>query len=600
MGHASSQPQTAPQNIDVESRIDALLAQMTLAEKIGQMTQVEKNSITPEDVTAYCIGSVLSGGGGNPEPNTATTWRQMVVAYQQAALKTRLGIPLIYGSDAVHGHNNVQGATIFPHNIGLGASGDAELVERTAQITAKELLATSVHWNFAPAVSVPRDIRWGRTYEGFSEQTAVVREMGLAYIRGLHGAGAGDGRVLPSVKHFVADGAAEWETTRTYEWIYGNWQAPDDGFKIDQGDASMDEDTLRREHLAPYADAVQAGVLNIMASFSSWNGEKMHAHRYLLTDVLKGELGFEGFVVSDWMAINQLDSDYYACVVSAVNAGIDMNMVPFDFRQFIDALTRAVESGDVSLSRIDDAVRRILRAKFWLGLFDQPITDAALLDDVGCAEHRAIARDAVRKTLVLLKNEGDALPLSKSTERVLLAGRGADNIGMQCGGWTIEWQGGMGDIVAGTSLRDALTAELSPESVIYDAAADFGDTHAPVGVVVVGETPYAEGFGDNGHPVLCAEDIAAIEKTRAHCDRLIVVLLCGRPLIITEQIALADAFVVAWWPGAEGAGITDVLFGDVAFTAKLNHSWPRSLDQIPLSRLNASDEPPLFPLGHGL
>ncbi|TVR18906.1 MAG: beta-glucosidase [Anaerolineaceae bacterium] len=595
MRTTSSQVQATVEAL--EAQISALLAQMTLAEKVGQMTQAEKNSITPDDVTEYAIGSVLSGGGGNPEPNTAATWRQMVVDYQQAALKTRLSIPLIYGSDAVHGHNNVQGATIFPHNIGLGASGDAELVERTAQITAKELLATSVHWNFAPAVSVPRDIRWGRTYEGFSEQTALVREMSMAYVRGLSET---DHRVLPSVKHFVADGAAEWESTRSYEWIHGNWQAPDDGFKIDQGDARIDEETLRREHLAPYEDAIKAGALNVMTSFSSWNGEKMHEHRYLVTDVLKGELGFAGFVVSDWMAINQLDSDYYTCVVSSINAGIDMNMVPFDFRQFIGALTRAVENGDVSMSRIDDAVRRILRAKFWLGLFDNPITDAALLDDVGCAAHRATAREAVQKSLVLLKNDNDALPLSKSTERVLLAGRGADDIGMQCGGWTIEWQGGMGDIVDGTTLRDALNAELSSESVIYDSTAEFGDVHAPVGIVAVGEAPYAEGFGDNGHLVLCDEDIAAIEKTRAHCDRLIVVLFSGRPLVITEQVALADAFVVAWWPGTEGAGMTDLLFGDVAFTGKLNHSWPRSLDQLPLSRLKAHDQPPLFPLGHGL
>ncbi len=578
----------------IDNRVDALLGSMTLAEKIGQMTQAEKNSITPQEVTDYAIGSILSGGGGNPTPNNAARWREMVVAYQEAALESRLRIPLIYGSDAVHGHNNVGGAVIFPHNIGLGATRDAELVKRIAKITAKELLATSAHWNFAPAVSVPQDIRWGRTFEGYSEDTDLVTQLGVAYIEGLQEAG-----VLASVKHFVADGGASWGTTRTYDWIKDNWQAADDGFSIDQGDAQFDEETLRRVHLAPYIDAIRAGAQNVMVSFSSWNGQKMHAHEYLITTVLKGELGFDGFVVSDWMAINQLDPDYYACVVMAINAGLDMNMVPFDFKLFIETLTRAVEAGDVSIERIDDAVRRILRVKIGLGLFESPFGDEVLVTEVGSAAHRAIAREAVQKSAVLLKNENTTLPISRDTPRLLLAGRGADNIGMQCGGWSIEWQGGHGAIAEGTSIKDALTTAFPYGAIIFDEHGNF-ETDAPVGVVVVGEDPYAEGYGDNNDLVLSAEDVAAIETTRAHCERLVVVLLTGRPLIITEQLAKADAFVTAWLPGTEGAGVVDVLLGDVPFSGKLSFSWPLSADQIPLSALRAHDEAPCFPFGFGL
>ena len=579
-----------------DDRVESILNKMSLAEKIGQMTQVEKNSITPQDVTDYAIGSILSGGGGNPDPNTPANWRQMVVAFQEAALNSRLAIPLIYGSDAVHGHSNVKDTVIFPHNVSLGATHDADLVRRVAQITAKELLATSVHWNFAPAVSVPQDVRWGRAYEGFSEDTELVRKMGVAYMQGLQDS---EYRVLASIKHFVADGGTKWGTTRTYEWITGNWQAANDGFSIDQGDAQIDEDTLRRVHLQPYVDAIEAGALNIMTSFSSWNGDKMHGHKYLVTDVLKGEYGFEGFIVSDWMAINQLDSDFYTCVVSSINAGVDMNMVPYDFRQFIDTLTRAVESGDVSMARIDDAVRRILRVKFWMGVFDDPFGDESLVAEVGSPAHRAVAREAVQKSLVLLKNENNALPISKEVSTILLAGRGADNIGMQCGGWTIEWQGGTGSITTGTSVLTSLNSDLPDSAIIYSETADF-DIKAHVGIVVVGENAYAEGFGDNGDLTLSPEDISAIEKMRPQCEILIVVLFSGRPIVITDQLEIADGFVAAWLPGTEASGITDVLFGDVPFSGKLAHTWLRTLDQLPLSRLKAHDQSPLFPFGYGL
>ncbi|HEX2622696.1 MAG TPA: glycoside hydrolase family 3 protein, partial [Phototrophicaceae bacterium] len=362
-----------------DTEVDLLLQQMTLAEKIGQMTQIEKNSIPTEDVTTYFIGSVLSGGGGNPTPNTPENWANMVRGFQEAALKTRLKIPLIYGSDGVHGHNNVRGAVIFPHNIGLGATRDADLVRRIAQVTARELLATNVHFDFAPAVTVPQDIRWGRTYEGYSEETAIVTELALAYMRGLQD---DDPRVLASIKHFVADGGTQWGSASTYEWLHGNWQAPGDGYSIDQGDARIDEATLRAIHLPPYKAAIEAGAQNVMVSFSSWQGLKMHAQRYLITDVLKGEFGFQGFVISDWQAVSQIDPSFMTSVVTAINAGLDMVMVPFDYKQFITTLTEAVQAGDVSMERIDDAVRRILRVKAWLGLFEQPFGREDLLSEV--------------------------------------------------------------------------------------------------------------------------------------------------------------------------------------------------------------------------
>jgi beta-glucosidase len=587
--------QAAPtQAVDV----DALVQEMTLAEKIGQMTQVEKNSIPLEDVTAYFIGSVLSGGGGNPQPNTPENWAKMVRAFQEAALKTRLGIPLIYGSDAVHGHSNMHGAVIFPHNVGLGATRDADLVRRIARITARELMAVNVHFNFAPAVSVPQDIRWGRTYEGFSEDTALVTELATAYMQGLQDE---DPRVLASIKHYVADGGTAWGSTQRYEWIYGNWQAPGDSYKIDQGDARIDEDTLRTVHLPPYRAAIEAGAQNVMVSFSSWQGVKMHAHKYLLTDVLKGEFGFQGFVISDWMAVSQISPDYATSVITSINAGLDMVMVPYDYKGFITTLTRAVEAGDVSIERIDDAVRRILRVKAWLGMFEQPFGREDLLPEVGSPEHRQVAREAVRKSLVLLKNEHNTLPLSKDAY-ILVAGKGADDIGMQSGGWTIEWQGGSGRTTTGTTILEAIQEAVSDEAQVrYSAEGGFkGDQPAPLGIVVVGEPPYAEGMGDRGDLHLSAEDRELIERMRARCEKLVVILISGRPMIVTDVLPLADAFVAAWLPGTEGQGVADVLFGDYPFTGKLTHTWPRSMEQVPRSALLEHAEPPLWSFGYGL
>ena len=581
-----------------EAAAEALLQRMSLAEKIGQMTQVEKNSIEPADVAAYYIGSVLSGGGGVPTPNTPENWAKMVRGFQDAALTTPLAIPLIYGVDAVHGHNNVHGAVIFPHNVGLGATNDPELVAETARITALELLATGVHWNFAPAVSVPQDIRWGRSYEGYSEDTSIVTRLGTAYVKGLQN---NNPPVLASVKHFVGDGGTRWGTTRTYDWLSGNWQAPGDSFRIDQGDCQDDEATLRAVHLAPYIAAIEAGAINIMVSFSSWQGLKMHAQKYLLTDVLKGELGFDGFLVSDWMAVHQIDRDFNTAVASAINAGVDMVMVPFDYKLFIATLTQAVESGDVPMARIDDAVRRILRAKFWLGMFENPFALPETVASVGSPAHREVAREAVRKSLVLLKNELGALPIDKGA-RVLVAGRGADNIGMQCGGWSIDWQGSHGAITDGASvLKGIQDAVDDPSQIAYAVDGKFAEgIQLEVGIAVVGESPYAEGMGDNGSLTLPQEDLDLIARMRKQCKTLIVILLSGRPLIVTDVVEQADAFVAAFLPGSEANAMADVLFGDVPFTGKLSYSWPRSIEQVPLSALKAHPDGPLFPIGFGL
>ena len=583
----------------VEDRVADLLERMTLGEKIGQMTQVEKNSIKAQDITDLSIGSILSGGGGYPTPNNPEAWAGMVDGFQEYALKTRLGIPLLYGADAVHGHANVRGAVVFPHNIGLGATRNPDLVQRIGRATAEEMAATGVYWNFAPVVAVPQDIRWGRTYEAYSEDTDLVAELSSAYVRGLQGT---DGKadlgspttVLATPKHYVGDGGTSWGSSTTFI---------EQQYMLDQGVTEVDEATLRAVHLPPYAAAIDAGARSIMVSFSSWNGLKMHAHKYLLTDVLKGEMGFDGFLVSDWQGIDQIPGDYDSDVVTAINAGIDMVMVPYDYKTFILSLTRAVEGGEVSQARIDDAVRRILTVKMELGLFERPYSDESLRTLVATEEHLDLALEAVRESLVLLKNEEDTLPLAKDTPLIFVAGQGADDIGMQCGGWTIEWQGELGAITPGVTILEGIETTVSESTnVRYEPAADFdGDgAVADIGIVVVGETPYAEGVGDRADLSLSAADTALIEAMRAQSEKLVVILLSGRPMIITEQLQMADAWVAAWLPGTEGDGVAQVLFGETPFTGKLAYTWPRSVDQLPLRALEESGEEPLFPFGYGL
>ena len=593
----------------VDDRVEALLAQMTLAEKIGQMTQVEKNSITPKDVTRYFIGSVLSGGGGSPARNTPEDWLAMVSGFQEAALSTRLGIPLLYGVDAVHGTAAVVDATVFPQNVGLGAADDPDLMRRIGAATAAEMAATGIRWNFGPVVAVPQDIRWGRTYEGYGENTELVSRLAVPYIEGLQEDASGQrfgspATVLATAKHFLADGGTAFGSSTT-EIIKP--------YLLDQGDAQIDEATLRGVHLPPYQAAVDAGVGSVMASFSSWNGVKMHGNRDLLTGVLRDELGFEGFLVSDWQGIDQLPGDYYSDVVTAINAGIDMVMVPYGYKLFIDTLTQAVETGDVSQARIDEAVRRILRVKAELGLFDHdPLEPGAPIETVGSLDHRELAREAVRKSVVLLKNERETLPLVHATPLIYVGGEGADDIGIQIGGWSTEWQGAAGDITAGTTILGGIKEVSAPDAlVLYDAAGRFdsytnatgGQLIADVGVAVVAERPYAEGVGDSADLALPAADLAMVQRLRDSSNRLVLVVLAGRPVDITDLLPLADAVVVAWLPGTEGQGVADVLFGRYPFTGKLPYTWPRSADQLPFdfSALPADGpDAPLFPAGFGL
>jgi beta-glucosidase len=530
----------------------------------------------------------------------------MVLRLQEAALNTRLGIPLVYGVDAVHGHSNVVGATIFPHNIGLGASRDPDLVERVARATALEMSATGVYWDFAPCVAVPQDVRWGRTYEGFSQDPDLVADLGSAYVRGLQNTSefGSPGTVLACPKHFLGDGGTTWGTTQQADWLIDNEQAADYRYKIDQGDAQLSEAQLRNIHLTPYIAAINAGARSIMVSFSSWNGVKSHANHHLLTGVLKSELGFTGFLVSDWGAIDQLDAHYYQCVVTSINAGLDMIMVPFEYQRFISNLQGAVENGDVSLDRIDDAVRRILTVKFELGLFKRKIADEPGLNIVGSENHRSLAREAVRKSLVLLKNDQNLIPLNKNIARIVIAGSAADSIGLQCGGWTVEWQGGTGNITSGTSLLDAISQTVSTEtSIHFDEFGNFSqEIQADVGIVCLHEIPYAEGVGDRADPSLTSDEISLIQRVRTRCQQLVVIIFSGRPLVITNQLPLAEAWVAAWLPGTEAQGITDVIFGDYPPLGKLPYNWPRSgfqPNQV-LERVGTGDIAPLFPFGYGL
>lgn len=603
MAVAPASAQTAsPDDLAIKSRVDDLIKKMTLDEKIGQMTQVEKNSVQPGDIKKYFIGSILSGGGGSPIPNTVENWVKMIDGFQKEALSTRLAIPIIYGADAVHGHGNMYGATIFPQEIGLGATRNAGLVQQIGEATAEEMLASGVQWNFAPVVAAPQDIRWGRTYESYSEDTALVSELATAYIQGLQSLPAGyipaaDQSLfsLATPKHYLGDGGTTFGTSTQYI------QKP---YLLDQGDMRYDENAVRRLFLPPYQAAIETGAMSVMVSFSSWNGVKMHAQKYWITDVLKGELGFRGFVVSDWGGMDQIDADYYTAIVTGINAGIDMSMVPSDYIRFIKTMKDAVNKGDIARERIDDAVRRILTVKVRLGLFEHPYTDPALRQTVGSNAHRELARQAVRESLVLLKNDRSALPIAKKTTSIYVAGAGADDIGIQCGGWTIYWQGGYGDIQPGTTILQAIQTAVSPSTrVEYDRYGNFTGT-AEIGIVVVGEKPYAEGVGDQKNLPLAITDVQTILNLRKHCEKLVVVILSGRPLVITPQFKTADAWVAAWLPGTEGAGVTDVLFGDFPFSGRLPYTWPRSNKQLPININNSAGltgcDAPLFPLGFGL
>jgi beta-glucosidase len=576
-----------------------LLGQMTLEEKVGQMTQAEQDALKePSDVQTYFLGSLLSGGSSDPKAgNSLNAWTDLYDRVQTLSLKTRLGVPILYGIDAVHGHSNVLGATVFPHNIGLGCTRNAELVERHARVTAEEVRATGIQWTFAPCVAVPRDERWGRTYEGFGESPELARDLGEAAVRGFQGDDLGDPlSLLACAKHYVGDGGTAFGS--------GGFEHPVTKKRVlDQGDTRMSEQELRRIHMQGYVSTVRAGVGTIMPSYNSWNGTKLSGHKYLMTDVLKGELKFDGFLISDYNAIDQITKDYKQAIEISINAGMDMVMVPTKYREFHTLLVQLVREGRVPQSRIDDAVLRILRVKVAMGLTERGrsvLADRRLHSTFGSAAHRAVARDCVRQSLVLLKNERRTLPLRRNAGRIHVAGRCADDIGNQCGGWTIDWQGKSGAVTTGgTTILQALKNAVSRRTRVTFSKDGSGARGADYGVVVVGETPYAEGTGDREDLSLDREDAEAIDNMKRAGIPVVVVLISGRPLILGDALAKADAFVAAWLPGTEGQGVTDVLFGDYRPTGKLSFTWPRTNAQIPI---NVGDRGynPLFPYGYGL
>ncbi|PHT34881.1 hypothetical protein CQW23_26681 [Capsicum baccatum] len=588
-------------NKPINTRIMDLMNRMTLAEKIGQMTQLERKNMTADIVKDYAIGSLLSGGGSVPKSEaTAREWIDMVNEFQRGALSSRLGIPMIYGIDAVHGHNNVYKATIFPHNVGLGATRDPKLVKKIGAATALETRATGIPYAFAPCVAVCRDPRWGRCYESYSEDPTIVKEL-TEIIPGLQGdlpphkTGipyvGGKEKVAACAKHFVGDGG----TTKG----------------INENNTVADWHTLLSIHMPGYYHSIIKGVSTIMVSYSSLNGVKMHANYDLVTKFLKDRLRFRGFVISDWEGIDRITSpphsNYTHSVLAGVQAGIDMIMVPMNYTEFIDTLTSLVKNNFIPMTRIDDAVRRILRVKFTLGLFENPLADYRLVKHVGSQAHRDLAREAVRKSLVLLKNGANAdkpmLPLPKKSSRILVAGSHANNLGYQCGGWTITWQGVDGNnVTQGTTILDAITEIVDPSTeVVYseNPTTEFvKSNNFTYSIVVVGELPYAETAGDSRNLTITQSGIDTMSNVCGN-TKCVVVLISGRPVVIEPHLGNIDALVAAWLPGSEGQGVADVLFGDYEFSGKLPRTWFKTVDQLPM---NVGDKhyDPLYPFGYGL
>jgi beta-glucosidase len=607
----------------IEQRVSDLLSRMSLEQKVGQMTQAERAAITSDgdEITALGLGSVLSGGGSVPTPNTPQAWADMVDTYQRAALATPLKIPIIYGVDSVHGHGNLLGATVFPHNIGLGATRDPQLVADVEHITADETRASGPQWAFAPCICAARDDRWGRTYESFSEDPSLVIKMETA-IDGFQGDGASDltrrDRVLATAKHYAGDGDTQYGT--------GNGD-----YTIDQGIAVTNREDFWNTSLRQYVPAVREhNVGSVMPSYSSvdWtedgvgNPINMHGNRELITGTLKGKIGFDGFVISDYNGIDHIGGkDFTDNVRQGVLAGIDMFMQPQNYRAFISTLVGLVNANEVPISRIDDAVSRILTKKFELGLFEHPFTDRTDMDKIGSPAHRAVARQAVAESQVLLKNDNNTLPLTTRGKKggdIYVAGSNSDNIGNQAGGWTLTWQGGSTNVIPGTTILQGIKDAATRSNVISSPDASAPIPSGATGIVVVGETPYAEGFGDVGGPqwafdpgdhntprppqtmMLNAADKAAVDKVCAAAASCTVLVVSGRPLIIDPaQLGEIDALVASWLPGSEGEGVADVLFGKQPFTGKLPVTWPKTIDQEPINVGDANYDP-LFPFGFGL
>jgi beta-glucosidase len=567
-----------------EADIPAILEAMTLQEKVGQMVQTDIAVVTPEEIGEHNIGSIVSL---IPEGNMGTTkaWRDMADSYQTQALKTRTGIPLLFGIDAVHGHSYFDGnSVILPHNIGLGATRNPALVRKLAQITAKELSATGVRWTFSPTIAVARDIRWGRTYESFGETTELQRLFSTPMVEGYQGADlAADHTVAATAKHFVADGAV------------------DGG--VDRGNATISEAEIRSMHMPGFVDAIESGVAAVMASFSSVNGEKVHGSKTLLTDLLKDDLGFEGVVVSDWEGVRSSGLS----LKQGLDAGIDVFMFAESWRDSMPGIVELVENGDVPMARIDDAVTRILKMKMRLGLFAKPFSAATYANSVGSPGHRKLARQAVRESLVLLKNDQAVLPLDKRS-KVVVVGSHANSVPYQAGGWTKKWQGAHLDLYGhaeravhgATSIIDGIRNVIGSEKVIDPGPSGFSD-EADIVIIVVGETPYAEGAGDKAAKdlVLTVEQRELVTTYSDAGKEVVTVLISGRPLLVNRQIDQSTAFVAAWLPGSEGEGVAEVLFGDYGFRGKLGFSWPRNAAQIPI-HVGDADYDPLYEYGYGL
>lgn len=586
----------------VEEEVARRLEGMTAHQKIAQMIQAEISSVTPQQLAEYPLGAILNGGGCSPGNNkraSAGDWLALADAFFEASTAAG-GIPVMWGTDAVHGHSNVFGATVFPHNIGLGAARNGQLVEAIGEATAAEIAATGIDWTFAPTLAVVRDDRWGRTYEGYAECPEIACEYGPRLIRGLQGDAAalalgGPMKVLATAKHFIGEGGTAGG--------------------VDQGSTRCSETELRDIHGRSHMAAITAGAQVVMASFNDFNGVKLHCNKHLLTDVLKGQMGFTGFVISDWNGFQHLHDDLGEACARSVNAGIDMFMAPENWREVYKRLLDALERGELHISRIDDAVTRILRVKARFGLFAKPrpslragAGEAAAL---GSPPHRRIARQAVRESLVLLKNEGGLLPLRRDL-KVLVAGDGADHIGKQCGGWTLTWQGSFndnGDFPNGDSIYRGIDkcvaagggrAVLSPHGAFRE--------RPDAAIVVFGEDPYAEGQGDIAHLSFSArqpEPLRILRKLRSHGIPTVSIFLSGRPLWINPELNASQAFIAAWLPGTEGKGIADVLFRGEGheithdFSGRLSCSWPRHSLQTPLNHGDAGYDP-LFPYGYGL
>jgi beta-glucosidase len=544
----------------IEEKINALVDLMTLEEKIGQMTQVRHfDDIEDGDIAKKFIGSVIHTQGPSPGEGAAG-WQAKFSALQQQALSTRLGIPMMFAVDAIHGQNTYNGATIFPHNIGMGATGSPILVQEAAAITAMEAQATGFNWTFSPCIAIPYNEKWGRVYEAFSESTDMTCELVRASVRGHQGNLSDHHTVVATAKHFVGDGSTD--------------------FGKEGGTTSLTMKEVSERLLPPYRVAVKEGLGAIMVSFNSLSGVAMHAHQELIMDTLKIGMGFDGIIVTDWKGYSRFGKN------DIINAGVDVVMaVDGDLDVFQKGLKEAIASGEVAQARVDDAVKRILRQKFRLDLFENPYPDTSLVAHIGSAAHRAKARQAVRESLVLLKHKNNVLPIDKHSKKIVVVGEHADNTGLQSGGWTVAWQGVHENYSGATTILEGIQKTANGK-VIYDVHATGNHHDAEVVIIVVGETPYAEFMGDIGDGK-GSYQLTLSEKHQKYIDayadkgpQIVVVLVSGRPLVTTSQINQADAFIAAWLPGSEGGGIAEVLFGDYNFTGRLPHSWPRSIESF--------------------